>query len=167
MNRFLMFLFLLTGSTSLLWAGQPGNPPENISAPAKALPKALSLGPIKNRPVIEGCVCEFQQPNTRVKGLPDAVFISAIGWDQAWIHVGQDDVSLKKDSTPSKIVDRKGEKVKAQFSGPSELSADLDLPVENVSPASEPCDTIGLEGTLNVMRGDQKATTRVTGSCGC
>ncbi len=158
-------ILIVLALASPAWAGQAGNPPET---PAKAIsmPPSLPLGPIKNRPVIEGCTCEFQQPNARVKGSPDLIFISGADWEHAWIHVDQD-VSLKKVSGPSQMPTQNGQKAKAEFTGPEMLKVDLDLETANMCPPSQPCDTIGYEGTMGVTRGAQKAVTRITGGCGC
>jgi hypothetical protein len=166
MVRILISLLLIL-STSAAWAGQQGNPSEAPSTPQPLIAAPpLPIGTIKSHPVIEGCTCEFQQPNARVKGSPDLVFLAGAGWEPAWVHIDED-IALKKVSAPMNLPNKKGERQKILLIGPNQLKVELDLTVGNVCPASQPCDTVGFDGLMNVSRGAQKATTIIVGQCGC
>lgn len=147
------------------WAGQAGNSSQSHRPSFQSAPSLLSLGPVINKPVIEGCTCEFQQSNAG--GEADPCFVSEVTWDSAWIHVDHKDVSLKREAVPERLPDQKGQKTTIRLTGPQQMKVDLDLEVSHVCPASELCDTVGFEGTMIVNRGPQKAVARITGACGC
>lgn len=136
------------------------------TATARAADSFL-LDAIKNQPVIEGCTCEFHQPNAEVKGVTDLVFVSAVDWEQATVNADGNVALTKVSAVPSDLPAAKGMKTKIRFAGPEGLQVDLDLTVNDVCPPSRPCDTTGLEGTMSAVRGGRQGSTVIIGSCGC